>query len=240
MPKRTPSISPEIRAGLARHKAEKANPAYQEWLSKLKAASKRIGDTAAARLTWLCAFARENLETADRVELGECLVAFGHGGFPAFLVGGVDLPPPLADEDLDRLHKEVRGLLRKLVGEPAGQAVEVPFVEGARPHLVRATNVGDQPAIFGLTWSQQTVYSAVFTELLEIVNRHGDRLRACDECGGPFVRIRRQQYCSRACSQRRRSARWYERHGEEARQRRKDDYQRKVAPARVRRRKRGG
>ena len=109
MPKRTPSISPEIRAGLARHKAERANPAYQEWLSKLKAASKRIGDTAAARLTWLCAFARENLETADRVELGECLVAFGHGGFPAFLDGGVDLPPPLADEDLDRLLRRSAG-----------------------------------------------------------------------------------------------------------------------------------
>lgn len=57
--------------------------------------------------------------------------------------------------------------------------------------------------------------------LLEV---YGERIRRCLDCAQLFLRQKRQQYCSPQCSQRVRSARYYEAHAPQERDRRHAAY----------------
>ena len=48
--------------------------------------------------------------------------------------------------------------------------------------------------------------------LAEILENDGFLLRRCEECNTIFLKTKRQQYCSRKCSQRARNRRWYKTH----------------------------
>ncbi len=55
----------------------------------------------------------------------------------------------------------------------------------------------------------------------EIIEECGPRLRRCEECKSLFLREKRQAYCSQACSQKVRSRKWYMKHGEEIKKKRR-------------------
>lgn len=55
----------------------------------------------------------------------------------------------------------------------------------------------------------------------QIIEQCGPRLRQCEECHALFLRKMRQTFCSGACSQKARSRKWYIKHGEEVRKKRR-------------------
>ena len=97
---------------LARRGRDKRYRAQEDArLEDLKVATTVIGDTAAARLAWVVAFAQENplkWHSATRAAHGDNLLALAHHGYPASLAGGVALPPPLPAPAVDALHDELR------------------------------------------------------------------------------------------------------------------------------------
>ena len=54
------------------------------------------------------------------------------------------------------------------------------------------------------------------------------RFRLCPECSRPFVPVRRQSYCSSACSQAWRTRKWRSTHREKVRKMRRDQYRRSI------------
>ena len=58
----------------------------------------------------------------------------------------------------------------------------------------------------------------------QIIEECGPRLRQCEECKTLFLRVMRQIFCSEACSQKVRSRKWYKKHGEEVRTKRRQTH----------------
>lgn len=60
-----------------------------------------------------------------------------------------------------------------------------------------------------LTESRQGSFRNLFVNtMLDLVIENWPRVRMCPHCGEPFLKVRKQQYCSPACSQKTRSARF--------------------------------
>jgi hypothetical protein len=191
--------------------------AYAARLADLKVARKAIGDTSAARLAWVVRFVGEDpgsWHSATRTAHGDCLVALGHGGIHAGLMGGIRLPPPLAPEEVTALHTELRTFLCALVsGGEAGERptmVQIP-TEGLTEFVVRATRPGVKPAVFTMTYGHTKARTAIFQAVKNLVLNAGAQLLACPVCGGPFVAVRKQRFCSTKCAQRVRNDRKAER-----------------------------
>lgn len=74
----------------------------------------------------------------------------------------------------------------------------------------------------------------VWVSIMGLLDRFGREVRRCPVCAERrlFLKHRRQAYCSRACSQRARAARWYATHRDVALERRHEAYVRKVLKGR--------
>ena len=74
----------------------------------------------------------------------------------------------------------------------------------------------------------------VWLTILSLMDAFGSKIRRCPMCPAHalFVKTKRQAYCSRQCSQRARSARWYQAHRALALQRRRAVYERHVLQGR--------
>lgn len=75
----------------------------------------------------------------------------------------------------------------------------------------------------------------LWISVMSLLDAFGSQIRRCAICPEHrwFVKTTRQEYCSPQCSQRARSARWYRRHREEARQRQRALYERRVLKGRI-------
>jgi hypothetical protein len=98
-------------------------------------------------------------------------------------------------------------------------------------HLFRQP---DGRVIRRFTGGESSNWRAVAVLLLAaLLEQAGDRLRRCPACSKVFVRVGRQDYCSKACSQRVRSAKHYHAQRERILARRADAYVRSRRPAKV-------
>lgn len=70
--------------------------------------------------------------------------------------------------------------------------------------------------------------------VMGLLEEFGRQIRRCPTCTERrlFLKRKRQHYCSQACSQRVRSARWYQQHRQDARERRHQMYKRQVLKGR--------
>jgi hypothetical protein len=164
----------------------------------------RLGQTPADRLEWVLAFLKKDLSRllpGERAALGWDLrvtavfslrMGLGsRGGLRSSL-------QPMSDEVLAEYQREVREGLRQLLSPDA-----IPWRLPAAPALSRTQRSSGFEYLF-LGDERAGVLGAIANLVLEA----GDRLRACRECGDPFVaRENRQHYCTPACSQRTRNRR---------------------------------
>jgi hypothetical protein len=74
----------------------------------------------------------------------------------------------------------------------------------------------------------------IWVSVMRLLEQFGRDIRRCGVCAETrlFLKRKRQQYCSPACSQRVRSARWYQQHRAEALERRHQMYKRRVLKGR--------
>ncbi len=176
---------------------------YAQRLRDLKAGTKIIMDTNGGRLGWLLGFIAEDPEKWHSTELavrGDCLHALGRGGFPDNLVGGINLPEPMKATEVAALQKELRAMLRALLGETL-RIVPIP-TQGLTVALILLSGVGEKPALFGVTYGHVTARTAVFQAVKDLILREGDRLLACPVCSNPFLAFGRRKHCSRECTNR--------------------------------------
>lgn len=97
--------------------------------------------------------------------------------------------------------------------QPIGLLLPIPSSHGFVLHV--RPLVSDWTSSFWLT----VVY---------LLEAYGTLLRKCEECSRIFLKTRRQEYCSKQCSQRVRARRWYEAHREKAKEKRRQTYEDEV------------
>lgn len=150
-------------------------------------------------LRWVLDFAREDLDGLDadaRAQQGDIIRELS----PAFLrreswTGSYDFTIPMSDAHLTAIQQELRDGLSALVhGEGTWN---LPAPTGAS--IWRVNPQGKQPE-FRMGWSGDDRASFLHGVAALLV-AHGARLRACKQCGGPFLRRKRAEYCSKQCGQ---------------------------------------
>lgn len=108
------------------------------------------------------------------------------------------------------LQRQLQDCFTSLLA-PSGYSWDLPIVQTTSYVLVR-NPAGAGPG-FRLASSAQ--FPARFwLAVAQWIEKAGDRLRACSNCGAPFLAVKRQQYCVKQCSQRVRSRQWYAAHRE--------------------------
>jgi hypothetical protein len=165
----------------------------------------------------------EILRPEERVALGYDLrsiavsmLPLGAGGH-----GGLTIAPPgaMPDDALRGYQRAIADGLRTLLGRhpepwpiPAQPALALRPMGSTR----RADNKGPRFRVI----FQGDERAGILGAVAQLVIEEGDLLRSCRECGRPFVRVRRQEYCSVACSQRTRNRRMTEKAARQNRERR--------------------
>ncbi len=196
-----------------------------EWAPTEREARKRVGKSDLSRLKWLLGFASApapaRMDRAAlvqrRAEVSLFSLRTGHaqnGAMtlhdPAGRVTTVDYD--LSARELAVLAREAEHTIAELLG--GGHVV---FEVGKAGRVWRAITQsftsswgGDSREIFRMA-------------MIDVLAAEGRRLARCSwkPCNKPFVRRKRGAYCSRACSQRARQARFRERHGEEEQRKRR-------------------
>jgi hypothetical protein len=151
---------------------------------------KRVGTTTEEQLRWVVNFAQKDLSilrSGEKLDLGEDLRLLIPKGWE-----GVGNANPMDEAMVVRLHeyisKGIKGLLTN-----AGQW-RLPRVSG----LTLSKN---QPeGRFYLTGEGEE-FEGILLGVLNLILRLGHRVKACPQCQKAFVAVRRQGYCSTACSQ---------------------------------------
>jgi hypothetical protein len=177
------------------------NPEFPNFITAWR---DRIGETPAQRLEWVLGFLKKDLTRllpGERAALGWGLrvIAIFSLRMGAGARGGLRTSlRPMSDEALAGYQREVREGLRGLLSSEM-TAWRLP----AEPALSRKARAPGFEYLF-LGDERAGVLGGIANLVLEA----GDRLRACRQCGDPFVaKENRQHYCAPACSQRARNQR---------------------------------
>jgi len=180
----------------ARRALQQAHTDFEEELL----ARKRIGSKPEERLRWLVdRFVRTDLailRPEERVALGYDLLALVPRGQTV-----ARLPGPMPETQIGVLHEEVARGIRAIA---KGQSWTLPATGAVVLMLRREKGSREQQIERHVTGND---INAVLAGIERLLMQEGSRLRACDECGTPFVARKRQAYCSPTCSQRTRTRR---------------------------------
>lgn len=211
----------------------------------------RLKDTARWKWTeWILSFGKIRLRELNRKELDrlkrESWELCELGPVSAFRTVSRLLPPvdytvfqwtsrkrlDVTDSQLKKFHNAVTTALLQLF-PPSGNGTWPIPATLAKTQLDRM--VIHETVMKGRK-TQERVYSWVsrtfsacwpdifFVRVAEMFLTFGSLVARCSECQTLFLRTRRQAYCSRRCSQKARSNRWYKAHREQAKLKRRVRY----------------
>lgn len=174
-----------------------------EDLDQRDLAVRRLGATPTERLRWVVeVFARRDLSLARPEEL----VAWGYDlRSLAPPVGTLTRSPhaPLPIPTLKQIHTSVNAGLRRLLStkRPDQHGLERGW-ELPRPKSARLVNYD---GVILRVQESRNEFDSILAALAELILRAGNDLRACPECGRPFVRTGRRGlriFCGERCSMR--------------------------------------
>lgn len=131
----------------------------------------------------------------------------------------------LTQDDLKSIQKLIKGVLNSLFKAGSIVMLRMP-IQTNSVHFVGAYNKG------GLYFHMWPIIadpiSTFYFGVGYLLETCGLSLRRCKECSKIFLKSRRQEYCSKQCSQRIRTKRWYEAHKEDAKEKRRQVYEKEV------------
>jgi hypothetical protein len=137
--------------------------------------------------------------------------------------------PTVSDAEIRRWHRELRRACDILFPIPPAPRWErrqwQPPIRAQRLALLQYHRRFAQITV--ATWPD-----TVWVTVLSLLEEFGPRVHRCPVCQTLFLKHKRQMYCSATCAQRARSSRWYARHGDLARKRRRDAYSRAMLKGR--------
>ena len=191
---------------LPRKMVEEANLDSQ----RTESAQARVGEKPIDRLRWLLAFMSKpvsDLDPAERIPIGYELRAIAGGqSKPGESRASAHYAGPLDDEVVKQLHAEittrVKGLFSSVAAPWQFKLPELFQVYRTSP-ITSKRILFATLSQFGLDQERDAILYGVANVLLD-ANR---TLRACAQCGSPFIPVRRQEYCSTKCSQKARDKR---------------------------------
>ncbi len=141
--------------------------------------------------------------------------------------------PKLTREKIRQLQAQLRrvlGALRPVDDQFSRVRIRYPSIPGVIKRVHLMNDLSDESGrgikrVYGADW-RHLRWLAIATLLEEF----GAQIARCEApgCTQLFLRNRRQEYCSRSCSQKVRSSKWYEAHREMAQERRRQSYRREV------------
>jgi hypothetical protein len=191
----------------------------QEAVAIRKLALARIGDTPQKRLAWLLWFMNTDLTVLREEEQ----VALGYDLMSLWLTlegtDNVEFSPSVPSlsiyrmdqGELSEIQKWIKDGFRSLFSEkprrwifPAPEGIKLVRKSPLNAKRSDLTLVTVVPMILGTGGPRRR---SIELAILEIVFGGRDLLRACSECGSPFIPVRRQEYCSTKCSQKARDRR---------------------------------
>ena len=188
-----------------------------------------------ALLEWLFGFERCDVSALNREELDETrhdLRRFGavRDGvvLPAeVLPGRTTHPTPrLSRQAVMDIQTHVRELLTHV--RPPAQSEAMP------PTILRIQVRTTEVLLVGFGSGQiDSVYLAPWPDrlwlaIIALLKKHWEHIMRCGsrsgtgQCGRLFFRLKRQEFCSKTCSQRERARRWYEKNRPQALRRRRE------------------
>jgi hypothetical protein len=211
----------------------------------------------------------DRLRPGDWLNLRDDLVGFLHGSpedhAPPFtpgrvLIGGIgpQLPHEYPEDDFRRLQAELRWLLEWVVARRTGGQHGV-LRRWAQWSKDGAGELPDPPGVIALQISfspipldmmghrGRTMFYVhgptrdvfLYAVHLLLLQERTDRIMCCPECRAIFLRVRKQRYCSRTCTNRanmrewRKTAKGQERESDRNHKRYKARVQRETAQAKV-------
>lgn len=175
-----------------------ATSAYAQRFGDLVDASRTVGHTPASQLAWVTKFIAEDPSRwNERTERSHanCLTVLATAIIPEFVHGGFRLPPTLDSEEVREIHQLLKNTLTAAVDASVGVPIVIP-TEGLTMALVRASEKGKKPAIWGVTYGGRADTAVVRSVVDLIRSPAGDRLIACKYCGNPIVSVKKQLFCN--------------------------------------------
>lgn len=136
---------------------------------------------------------------------------------------GFDGPAQIPREDRAGIQHALRACFGQLISTG-------PFTWAPPVNSLEITYLGIQRTQRGTVERNCSLAypGALWFAVVDVLQRSGSLLRGCAHCRKPYIRSGRMDYCSQACSQRARSAKWYAAHREDASERRREVYKRKA------------
>jgi hypothetical protein len=208
-------------------------------VNRMKIKGKSYKDVSSGFMSELLAFQRQDLERltdAGRERLYERLkipvTVPNEGVFKAWPKIADPLDGHYSLNALKDFQQQIRNAFNQLVPKDSNQMGkwELP-VSIKKITLYREMDHKKQP-IFRphYTVSSSAFYWIMFAELLET---HAPYLERCQECKAIFLRTKRQEYCSKKCSQRARTRRFYKEHRSTILKQRRLAYQERLNEAKA-------
>jgi hypothetical protein len=175
-------------------------------------ATKRIGNTSEDCLRWVLKFSRQNLDLLrpeERTALAADIRLLHAIPLTDFSTPDrrleeqfVQPDEPTSDQELRGLQAEIAEGISALLSDPPGKW-ELPT---RKAFLTRTVPPDSRSPRIIIRWEGDT-RAMTIGRIVGLILHFGDRLRACPVCHTPFLSVRRQAYCSPACSQHERDRR---------------------------------
>jgi hypothetical protein len=169
-----------------------------EHTRRMRLADNRVGRTPDSRLQWVLDFVKKDLSRMppeERSALGDDLRALDyadrwHAAYPA----GLTMP----DRLLKTIHRDLKAGLRALFSErpdnewrcPPPKTIAIHRMNPLKSKRTRFQQyyTGDEKA-------------AIIGSVVALLLQCQERVRACERCKQPFVREKKQKFCTEECSQ---------------------------------------
>lgn len=182
-------------------------------IQELELSYKRMGRSPEERLKWLMEnFLKKDLDLLrpeERVALGYDLRTL----YPWHTGKKLE---PIPDLILRSLHRKIGEGIKSLypkVGKKSDLYSKTSEFLTLRSHgwdfkppktitLRRMSDFYSKTSEFQTTWETKDEVISILGGVLGLIDKAGQRIRACIECENPFYSTKRQEYCSSACSQR--------------------------------------
>ncbi len=169
-------------------------------------------------LGWLLEFMMVNISelpprgaglTIGWRDLGDQVIVFSMPPFwthASDLVSIADLEHPPAKRTLKKLQRELKRGMSTLM-------------KGDAPRTWRISRLAPSVALFRFRngrvsrgYRSRALRDRFFMSVTDLLQKAGDRLRTCLVCKRIFAAVKRQEYCSPKCSQKKRTAKYLARH----------------------------
>ena len=169
-----------------------------DWWEVMRRADEHIGKTAKDKLDWVLRFAKTEISGGrpeERAQLGFDLRALQNHerwhGPPLSLV--------MPDRMVRAIHRAIRSGLTALFSEGPDNQWSFPAPKSFMLH--RMNPLASKQTRFQRYYTGGDEKAVTLGTIYDLLIECQQTLRACERCRQPFVRVRKQKFCSEECGQ---------------------------------------